>query len=396
MHYSLMILIPKRVFKQYNLVIDDIINNAQIESLYLRRAMEPYEEQPSNPKYGIFKDITEYIIDNFYLNKEALCLRQEDGRIKAVSSKDCLNSAQNKKVYLPYYKFNSFIESARSSHFHILNDDEIMDISVEKKFRTCTIIKIIDNEIASKIWADESAAEIKQQLLSTVKIYGWSNPNAKWDYYTINAFSIKKNDSDCDDSDIDDNSFEELVEDSDSVLCDYDDYDEANANVVDDFENDLGADLDNDHSTDDDQEKVEELKKLFKIYEQYEYIPAILSVKEFLENQYILKNWDDQKEAAYRRLWQLASGEDDPTEEEKSHDYYQFERNTEYYKSTYGNVENYIEFKKKYRTKAILTEQHGWVEESGDRIEKEYGDKFDSIIKSADPEDAVVLIDCHI
>ena len=267
MHYSLMVLIPKRVFKQYNLVIDDIINNAQIESLYLRKAMELYKEQPSNP-------------------------------------------------------------------------------------------------------------------------------NSKWDYYTINAFSIKKNDSDCDDSDIDDNSFEESIEDSDSLLCDYD----ANANVVDDFENDLGDDLDNDHAVpaDDDQEKVEELKKLFKIYEQYEYIPAILSVKEFLENQYILKNWDDQKEAAYHRLWQLASGEDDPTEEEKSHDYYQFERNTKYYKSTYGNVENYIEFKKKYRTKAILTEQHGWVEESGDRIEKEYGDKFDSIIKSADPEDAVVLIDCHI
>ena len=126
MHYSLMVLIPKRVFKQYNLVIDDIINNAQIESLYLRKAMELYKEQPSNP-------------------------------------------------------------------------------------------------------------------------------NSKWDYYTINAFSIKKNDSDCDDSDIDDNSFEESIEDSDSLLCDYD----ANANVVDDFENDLGDDLDNDHAVpaDDDKKK---------------------------------------------------------------------------------------------------------------------------------------------
>ena len=44
MHCSLLAVIPKQVYQQYNLVIADIINYyAQIKSLYLNKAMEPYE-----------------------------------------------------------------------------------------------------------------------------------------------------------------------------------------------------------------------------------------------------------------------------------------------------------------------------------------------------------------
>ena len=39
-----------------------------------------------------------------------------------------------------------------------------------------------------------------------------------------------------------------------------------------------------------------------------------------------------------------------------------------------------------------------WLfEETGERIEKEYADKFDSILQSLESDDdAVVIVDCHI
>lgn len=114
---------------------------------------------------------------------------------------------------------------------------------------------------------------------------------------------------------------------------------------------------------------------------------------------------DEQKEYA-RRFWEIVVEEQPLKEGEDKFDYFTL-YNKKYYLEKYKTVEGFIESQNTWGTFAVLTSDKGWHEKgkmgwfgahsATPKEEAAWDEGFrERFIDTLDPEDEVVIVDCHI
>ena len=124
-----------------------------------------------------------------------------------------------------------------------------------------------------------------------------------------------------------------------------------------------------------------------------------------------IKDWDynyiDPDDVKYySRFWDVVVEGIPETEEEKENHTFLTFKNDKYYREKYGNKSEYIKSMLTFSTYAILTPDGEWLApgEMGwwgcsladPATEGSWERNFTSLIDTADPEDYITIVDCHI
>ena len=124
-----------------------------------------------------------------------------------------------------------------------------------------------------------------------------------------------------------------------------------------------------------------------------------------------IKDWDynyiDPDDVKYySRFWDVVvEGMPETEEEKENHTFFTF-KNDKYYREKYGNKSEYIKSMLTFSTYAVLTPDGEWLApgEMGwwgcsladPATEGSWERNFTSLIDTADPEDYITIVDCHI
>lgn len=124
-----------------------------------------------------------------------------------------------------------------------------------------------------------------------------------------------------------------------------------------------------------------------------------------------IKDWDynyiDPEDVKYySRFWDVVvEGMPETEEEKENHTFFTF-KNDKYYREKYGNKSEYIKSMLTFSTYAVLTPDGEWLApgEMGwwgcsladPATEGSWERNFTTLIDTADPEDYITIVDCHI